>query len=128
MENQNTSVNINTEGLVRGISYDNEPEKTYLILIDGEETSEGGSRFRDWEIVTGRQNAYDYIKNMLENIYVSINVDTSKIIVNSDKVKVLNGLTIYEFMKAMKDEDKVIDYTSFDIDDYLGDGDVERTE
>lgn len=119
MENQN--VVVNNEGLVRGVSYDTEPEKEYLILIDGEEIDNYGSRFRDWEVVVGRQKAYDYIKNMLENGYVSINVDTSKIIVNSEKVKVLNGLTIYEFMKAMKDEEKVIDYSSFDIEDYIGD-------
>ena len=119
MENQN--VTVNNEGLVRGVSYDTEPEKEYLILIDGEEIDGDGSRFRDWEVVVGRQKAYDYIKNMLENGYVSINVDTSKIIVNSEKVKVLNGLTIYEFMKAMKDEEKVIDYSSFDIEDYIGD-------
>lgn len=121
MDNQNVALTTDNEGLVRGISYDTEPEKEYLILIDGYENDNDGSRFRDWEVVVGRQNAYDYIKNMLENEYVSINVDTSKIIVNSDKVKVLNGLTLYEFMKAMKDEEKVIDYSSFDIEDYVGD-------
>jgi hypothetical protein len=113
---------VNTEGLIRGVTYDpEETEKTYLILIDGEEVDNEGKRFRDWEIITGRQAAYDWIKNMLENNYVMIDVDKSKIIVSSEKVKVTDGISIYDFMKAMKQQDKVIDYTSFDIDDYVGD-------
>ena len=113
---------VNTEGLVRGVTYDpEETEKTYLILIDGEELDNEGRRFRDWEIITGRQATYDWIKNMLENEYVMIDVDKSKIIVSSEKVKVTDGISIYDFMKAMKQKDKVIDYTSFDIDDYVGD-------
>ena len=116
MENQN----VNTDGLIRGVTYDTEPEKIYLILIDGidKETDE---KYRDWELVEGRQEAYDYIKNMLESEYVLIDVYKSKIIVNSEKVKITDGLSIYEFMKMMKEKDKVIDYTSFDIEDYVGD-------
>lgn len=115
---------VNTEGLVRGVSYDTEPEKTYLILIDAWDISEGGDRIRDWEIVEGRQAAYDYIKNMIESEYLSVDVMESKIIVSSDKVKVTDGVSIYKFMKSMKENDKVIDYTSFDIEDYV-DGDPE---
>ena len=115
---------VNTEGLVRGVSYDTEPEKIYLILIDGEEVDNEGTRFRDWETVEGRQAAYDYIKNMLQSEYVLIDVHTSKIIVSSEKVKITDGISIYEFMKNMKENDKVIDYTSFDIEDYAN-SDVE---
>ena len=117
-------MDVNTEGLVRGVSYDTEPEKLYLILIDGEEVDNEGRRFRDWEIVEGRQAAYDYIKNILESDYVSVDVNESKIIVSSEKVKITDGISIYEFMKVMKENDKVIDYTSFDIEDYVN-GDVE---
>lgn len=115
MENQN----VNTEGLIRGVSYDTEPEKTYLILIDGVESDNEGKPYRDWEIVTGRQEAYDYIKSMLENEYVIVNVEESKIIVDSPNVKITDGVSIYAFMKNMKDNDKVIDYSSFDIEDYI---------
>ena len=119
---------VNTEGLVRGVSYDSEPEKTYLILLDGNEPVYGhddvAKPFRDWQMKEGRQAAYDYIKDMIESEYVIINVHTSRIIVSSEKVKVTDGISIYEFMKAMKEKDKVIDYTSFDIEDYA-DGDVE---
>lgn len=114
---------INTEGLVRGVSYDAEPEKTYLVLIDGIE-ADTGNQFRDWEIIEGRQDAYDYILNIVTSEYIIVNVKKSKIIVSSEKVKVTDGISIYEFMKNMKENDKVIDYTSFDIEDYV-DGDEE---
>ena len=109
----------NTEGLIRGVSYDTEPEKIYLILIDGYENDEDAKPYRDWELVTGRQEAYDYIKNMLENEYIIINVEESKIIVSSENVKITDGVSIYAFMKNMKENDKIIDYTSFDIEDYI---------
>lgn len=115
MENQN----VNTEGLIRGVSYDTEPEKVYLILIDGVENDNEGKPYRDWELVTGRQAAYDYIKTMLENEYVIVNVEESKIIVSSENVKITDGVSIYAFMKNMKENDKIIDYTSFDIEDYI---------
>lgn len=115
----------NNEGLVRGVVYDTEPDKTYLVLIDGED--EEGKKFRDWEILIGRQKAYDYIKDMLLSDYANIDVHTSRIIVSSDKVKVTDGVSIYKFMKGMKDGDKVIDYSSFDIEDYnTGDEDIEE--
>lgn len=109
---------VNTEGLVKGVSYDTEPEKVYLILLEGRDTEEDEALFREWEFKEGRQQAYDYIKSMLESDYIIIDVMESKIIVSSEKVKVTDGITIYEFMKAMKENDKVIDYTSFDIEDY----------
>lgn len=113
---------VNTEGLVRGVSYDSEPEKTYLILIEARDLDDG--EFRDWEIKEGRQAAYDYIKNYIESDYTEVDVHKSRIIVSSEKVKVTDGISIYEFMKAMKENDKVIDYSSFDIEDYVS-GDVE---
>lgn len=116
MENQ-----FENENLVRGVTYDDEPEKIYLILIDGESRNDdnSGEQYRDWEIVEGRQAAYDYIKGILESEYVIVDIKKSKIIVSSDKVKITDGISIYHFMKKMKDSDKVIDYTSFDIEDYL---------
>lgn len=108
---------VNTEGLVRGVSYDEEPKKTYLILIEARDLDDGP--YRDWEIVEGRQAAYDYIKNYIETDYTEVDIINSKIIVSSEKVKVTDGISIYKFMKSMKEKDKVIDYSSFDIEDYL---------
>lgn len=112
---------VNTEELVRGVSYDPEPEKTYLILLEGIEPVYGyddvAKPFRDWQMKEGRQAAYDYIKDMVQSEYVIINVHKSRIIVSS--VKITDGISIYKFMKSMKENDKVIDYTSFDIEDYV---------
>lgn len=113
---------VNTEGLVRGVSYDTEPEKVYLILIEGKDPED--KEFRDWELKEGRQAAYDYIKNYILSEYTVIDIHESRIIVSSEKVKVTDGISIYEFMKVMKEKDKVIDYSSFDIEDYVN-GDVE---
>lgn len=121
-----TETTTNTEGLVRGVTYDTEPEKTYLILIDGMNVY-SEVQYRDWEIVEGRQQAYDYIKNLLLSNLASIDVIKSKIIVDSEKVKITDGVSIYKFMKNMKENNKVIDYTSFDIEDYM-DGDDEEGE
>ena len=117
--------NFNEEGLVRGVSYDTEPDKTYLILIDAQEKDNDEISFRDWQVITGRQEAYDYIKGMIENEYISVDIHTSKIIVST--VKIEEGISIYYFMKSMKENEKVIDYTSFDIEDY-NDYDPEETE
>lgn len=105
----------NNEGLVRGVTYDTEPDKIYLVLIDGESE---GQKFRDWEILEGRQKAYDYIMNLLKSNYAEIDIHESRIIVSSEKVKITDGISIYKFMKGMKNNDKVIDYSDFDIEDY----------
>lgn len=102
----------NEQNLIRGVTYDTEPEKTYLVLLEDTEES-----FRDWQIITGRQEAYDYIKGMIEGQeFGCIDVEKSMIVVNT--LTIDKAITIYEFMKEMKLKDKVIDYTSFDIDDY----------
>lgn len=119
--------NVNTQGLVRGVTYDTEPEKTYLILLDGVLTNDEETIFRDWEFKVGRQEAYDYIKDMLQNQYAIINVHNSKIIVDSTEVTIKQGISIYKFMKNMKENEKVIDYSSFDIEDYVT-GETEGAE
>lgn len=116
--------NINEEGLVRGVSYDTEPEKKYLVLIEATDI-ESEEQYQEWRFIEGRQNAYDYIKRRIENHYLSVDVHKSLIIV--DSVKINEGISIYSFMKVMKESEKVIDYTSFDIEDY-NDYDPEETE
>lgn len=112
-----TSQNVeNEQNLIRGVIYDTEPDKTYLILLEDTEES-----FRDWQIITGRQDAYDYIKSMvISQEYGCIDVEKSKIVVNT--LTIDKAISIYEFMKEMKLKDKVIDYTEFDIDDYVTEG------
>ncbi len=117
--------NMNTNELIRGVTYDTEKEKTYLILMDGVNTDDNETRFRDWEFKVGRQEAYDYIKSLIQSDYVLIDIHKSKIIVDSENVKISQGISIYRFMRDMKEKDKVIDYSSFDIEDYNS-GDIEE--
>jgi hypothetical protein len=114
--------------LIRGVTYDDENEKTYLILIEGQTNDNDGELMRDWDFKVGRQEAYDYIKNYLESDYIVVDVINSKIVVSSEKIKVTDGVSIFKFMKAMKEDNKVIDETSFDITDYLPGGEVEGAE
>lgn len=100
----------------------------YLILIEGEYVDNEGERYRTYEFKTGRQNAYDYIKDVLmseEESGIRVNAMTSKILVepaviteNTPRVSLSNMFNIYRFMKEMLESGKVVDETDFDIDSY----------
>ena len=104
----------------------------YLILIEGEYVSNECENYKSFEIITGRQATYDFIKNILENqkrdeycCEFIMDVSKSKIIseppVITDKtprITLSNMLSVYLFMKIMKEKGKIIDDTSFDIEDY----------
>lgn len=104
--------------LQKGIIYHDKSEKRYLIIIKGIECDQDEKEFKDWEWKIGRQEAYDYIKGLIESDYVDINVHESKIFVDSEKVKLADALSVYEFMKIMKTDNKVKDDTNFDIEDF----------
>lgn len=80
----------------------------YLLLVKVPNSDE-----RFWEIITGREEAYNYIKN---NIDV-IDVDESYIIATKTEVDLDNMHTIYGFVKFVKEKNDIVD--EFDIDDYI---------
>lgn len=81
----------------------------YLLLIKVPNSDE-----TFWEIIEGRESAYEYIKN---NITI-IDVDESFIIANKMKEIDLDKMhTIYHFVKFAKNENNIVD--EFDIDDYI---------
>lgn len=81
----------------------------YLLLIKNPDTDE-----TYWTIITGREEAYNYIKNNIGEI----DVDNSYIIANKMKEIDLDSLhSIYGFVNYVKKENNIID--EFDIDDYL---------
>lgn len=95
----------------------------YLILIEG--SAQDGSKFRDYHYSTGRQSAYDFIKNLLEisdENGVFINTTASKILVEPKnapvQISLSNMLSIHRFMDEMKSNNKVVDNSGFDIFDY----------
>lgn len=115
----------------------------YLILIDGEYKEDKGfeERYRTYEIIQGRQDAYDFIKTALQaqddgDCEYIIDVSTSHIIAEppaeiieqTPRITLSNMISLYSFMVAMRREKLVIDEDeSFNIDNYF-DGFVEPKE
>lgn len=89
-------------------------EKNYLMLFYA--TIDKGEEEKVFEIVTGREAAYEYIKSMIE----CIDIHKSKVLV--DTVCFKDAASVYEFMKYIRDNNFFGD--SFDIEDY-NIGDVE---
>lgn len=82
-------------------------EITYLLLvkqINSDETF--------WEIIKGRVEAYDYIKNNID----IIDPEQSFIVANNTKINLENMHTLYDFVKYVKKENDIVD--EFDIDDW----------
>lgn len=103
-------------------------DKKYLVLLTVyPETDDNLSEFtRDWSIKTGRQNTYDFLKEMVKAEIVD--PISSFIIAGSvEKISLIenfkpdsNPISVYRFMKVMYDNHKIIDdEEDFSIDDYL---------
>lgn len=81
----------------------------YLLLIKSPDSDE-----TYWEIITGREEAYNYIKNNIE----IIDVTESFIIANKMKNFDLDDLrTIHDFILFVKESNNIVD--DFDIDSYV---------
>lgn len=111
----------------------------YLILLEGEYKDRDGENYKSFEMIQGRQAAYDFIKEILENMTDSdyeyiLDVSKSKIISeppviteDTPRITLSNMLSVYSFMKIMRQQNKIKDDTSFDIEDYF-DGYIENEE
>lgn len=104
---------------IEAITFDGKDPDTikYLLLLhvfhddDSDYTDEES---RTWLVKTGRQNVYDYLKNMIEA--EAIDPDMSFIL--SETVAPQKSVTVSSFMKKMKEKQKVIDGTNFDVYEY----------
>ena len=84
-------------------------EIKYLLLIKVPNSDE-----TYWEIITGREEAYLYIKNNI----TEIDTENSYVIANKMKeVDLYNMHTIYGFIKFVKEKNDIVD--EFDVDDYI---------
>lgn len=122
-EVENTEETQEPNGLVKAITYIPEDDnKKYLILITGEEYSNENIEYRSWEIIESRQMTYDWIKELLlngdENNGFIFDIMKSKVLVDSENVPLSKAISVYRFMILMKTEDKVVDDSTFDIEDY----------
>lgn len=93
---------------------DNE-EKEYLILVVSENSeSDTDDLIKDWFILVGRQNTYDSLMNYIESGFIQ--AQESFIIPKGSKIE--EGITVFDFMKKMKEEKRVFDDSDFEIEDY----------
>jgi hypothetical protein len=99
------------------INKDDDAEtKQYLVLYYA--TDEDDNDVKSFEICTGRTETFNFIKNMIE----SINIHDSLVLSENNTLK--NIISVYEFMKYLRDNDLIYDKT-FDIEEY-NIGDIEE--
>lgn len=95
-------------------------EKMYLILLTGEYVSNETKEYRDFDWKVGRQTTYDYLRDLIMNEEDFI-IDIHASLVISESVNILDGISVYTFMKHFKE--LVVDETGFDIEEYnISDG------
>lgn len=82
-------------------------DKKYILLIKLPNSDE-----TFWEVIKGRFEAYEYIRNNID----IIDVDESFIIANGKEIDLDNMNCIYDFVKFVKEANNIVD--EFDIDDY----------
>lgn len=110
------------------VTFDDDPaSKIYLILLTlTDDKAEDVTK--DWEISIGRQETYDYLKDLVK--YEAINPNESFIIsgdaivdenTQQDNIEFNNvrPITVFRFLKFMYENRKVLDDAEdFDIDEY----------
>lgn len=101
--------------------------KKYLVLLYITSTEDNIEDGKDFFFENGRQAVYDRIKGMLENNW-NIDCMRSLVFVDSPKITIASHTTIYSFMRDVREQKKVIDDSSFDIEDYYYEVDEEESE
>lgn len=91
--------------------------KKYLVLLYITSTVDNLEDGKDFFFENGRQATYDRIKHLLENDW-QVDCMKSLVFVDSPKVTIATRTSVYTFMKDVREQKKVIDDTSFDIEDY----------
>lgn len=88
---------------------DSPEEREYLLLLYVTDDS-GEYDEQRFEIITGRDATYQYIKDMIDGM----DINKSKVVVTDVTLK--DALTVYQFMMLMKN--KYYTNDTFDIDEY----------
>lgn len=99
--------------------------KLYLLLKYYEDTDgEGGEQKRDFEFFEGTtQELYDKIREELiesddSSVRLKLDAMKSRVYVDAPDVQISRKVSFYIFMKNMKVTGRIVDDTSFDIEDY----------
>lgn len=109
-----------TKPFTMDLDYAKSQDKLYLVLLVFNHNYDGGEDTRDFEFIHGRQFTYDRLKQLLTDPNADEQLDAMKslVFVDSPKIRISNKLNVYTFMKDMKFSDKIVDESSFDIQDY----------
>ena len=137
-----TTVIRNGEEMVQPFTtIDTPTRKLYLLLkvYNDVDAGEGeAEQLRDFEFFTGTsQELYDKIREEIlesddSSVRQKIDVMQSMILVDSNKITIgvamskTKPCSMYKIMKNLKDQGKIVDETSFDIEDYKYDSDNEQ--
>ena len=125
---------------VQAVSFGEDPdEKTYLVLLyiyPNDELNEFQEPLKEWSIKTGRQDTYDFLKDLVK--FEAIDPNKSFIMVadkitepsNNKENVIFNDskpITVFRFLKAMRegnmvlDGDEEFDVNEFDLEKETGD-------
>lgn len=98
-----------------------DPEsKVYLLLLEVTD-SENDEEVRDWSVFVGRQETYDYLVNLVVNEAI----DPNHSFIIAGDVKFEEAITVYRFLKSMRDNELVLDGSDFSIEEYaIGNGEI----
>ena len=101
--------------------------KLYLLLLIITSDVDNQEDENTFKFIKGRQEVYDYIKGELE---AGVNLDCMKslVLVDSPKISISKGVSVYSFMNDMRERGNVIDVSSFDIEDYFYEVDEEAEQ
>ena len=108
--NTNTN-NVDEDGLVEGISFGEDPsEKKYLLFFIY--SDEDGNDVKDWEIIIGRDNFYQFIKDNAE----TMDMLNSKALTGSLTVE--EAVCVADIIKSFKSQGMYRN-DGFDIEEYI---------
>ena len=115
---QQNADNNNEQLLIPAVTISPEPieveSKPYLLLLSVYPVNGEEQNSRDWTVSIGRQDTYEYLRNMI----VSGAIDPNDSFILSGPQPIEDALTVFRFMKIMIDQDKIVEVTGFDINDY----------
>lgn len=100
--------------------------KLYLVLKYYNSNADNEEDYRDFEFFNGTtQEIYNHLKLEIENSD-TFDIMRSRILVDSPNIQISHKLNIYTFMKDARDTGRVVDESSFNIQDYYYD--LDNTE
>lgn len=111
----------------------------YLVLLYYDSKDENKEDVKDWRMIIGRQEAYDFIRSSLTNEDVedetTLNIDKSLIYADNpdipdenNRLRIRNGISLYRFVRDSVARGKIVEDESFDIEEYHFDGDSEESD